>query len=92
MKQEIYEKMISINSVLSRLRHDLDNMLNGVTGYAEVIALRTEGQKEIERDCGRIREICGEISSMVHGVTKYSGVSDEKNLPGGCSFGHIRMC
>ena len=67
-----YEKLTAINRSLRGLRHEVANNLNGITGFAEVMELKSKGVPGFSDYCFRIINSCGKINTLVDGITRYS--------------------
>ncbi|MBI9101995.1 MAG: hypothetical protein JEY99_06230 [Spirochaetales bacterium] len=78
MNKENYEKMITVNRIMSRMRHDMVNMLNGITGFSEVISLKSEGKDNIPDHCSRIVSTCEDMAGLLENFSKFNG-ADRRN-------------
>ena len=63
---------MAIDRVLSVIRHDIVNRLNGISGFAELVNLKSADSGDVSEECGRIIAACGEISKILEKMTRFT--------------------
>ncbi len=70
---DFVQRLSSFGKLAGKVSHDLSNILNGITGFAEIIRFQLEENGTVSDYCGRILNSCDKISDIISGFRDLSG-------------------
>ncbi len=66
-------KMECVGKLAGGLAHRLNNLLTGITGYADLVRARLRGYPDVERDLEQVRGLAGQVQELTAQLLAFGG-------------------